>query len=259
MIKLSILSENVAGKNCLAEHGLSFLIEADKTVLFDTGASDLFIQNAKKMDIDLNAIDAIVLSHGHDDHTGGLQFLKNKKLICHPDVFLDRYRKTDSTPLGLQMTVKDAKQNFDLTISRKTVQISEKIWFLGEIPRLNDFEAKETAFKFDDGTDDFVMDDTGIAIIGNDGLIVVSGCAHSGICNMVEYAMKVTGAEKVHAVIGGFHLKKNDELTQRTISHFKSLNVNYVIPSHCTMLPALAAFYNEWNFVQLKTGNVLRF
>jgi len=258
MIKITVLSENTAGKNCLAEHGLSYLIEADKTILFDTGASDLFIQNAKKLGVDLNPVDTLVLSHGHDDHSGGLSFLKNKKLVCHPDVFIRRYRKTDHTPLGLRMTYKEVEAAFSLTVSRKPVRLSGQIWFLGEIPRTNDFEAKETAFTLEDGSDDFIMDDSGLAIPDDSGLTVISGCAHAGICNTVDYAMKLTGQQKVHAVVGGFHLKKNDELTRRTIEYLKQVGVQQVIPAHCTMLPALAAFYAEWNFVQLKTGNVLK-
>ncbi len=256
-MKLTVLSENTAGKNCRAEHGLSYLIEADKTILFDTGASDLFIQNAEKLNIDLELVNTVVLSHGHDDHTGGLSFLKNKRLVCHPDTFICRYRKADSTPLGLEMSYDEVESAFDLITSREPVQLSEQIWFLGEVPRMNDFEAKESAFKFKDGTDDFIMDDSGLAILGDKGLIVVSGCAHAGICNTVAHAIRVTGQEKVQAVLGGFHLKKNDELTCRTIEYLKRLNVQQVIPSHCTMLPALAAFYAEWKFVQLRTGNVI--
>lgn len=259
MIKITVLSENTAGNKCRAEHGLSYLIEADKTFLFDTGASDLFLQNAKLLNIDLDLVNTVVLSHGHYDHSNGLFFLKNKKLVCHPDTFIDRYRKTNSTPLGIKMLIEEVKKNFDLFICREPVRLSEQIWFLGEIPRLNDFESKETAFKFEDGSEDFTKDDSGLAIIGNEGLVVVSGCAHSGICNMVDHAIRVTGQQKVQAVIGGFHLKENDGVTQQTIDHLKKLNVKQVIPSHCTLLPALVAFYEEWQFVQLKTGNTLKF
>ncbi|HBL76043.1 MAG TPA: MBL fold metallo-hydrolase [Prolixibacteraceae bacterium] len=259
MIKLTVLVENTAGNKCRAEHGLSYLVEADKPVLFDTGASDLFIQNAQQLNINLDLVETVVLSHGHNDHSGGLSFLKNKKLICHPDVFTNRYRKVDGIPLGFRLSFTETEKLFDVQMSREPVQLLQQIWFLGEVPRRNNFEAKETAFKFEDGSDDFTLDDSGLAIVGNDGLIVVSGCAHAGICNTVDHAIQVTGVQKVQAVIGGFHLKRDDELTRQTIGYLKKLNVQQVIPSHCTMLPALAAFYNEWQFVQLKSGNVLRF
>ena len=259
MIKLTVLAENTAGNKCRAEHGLSYLVEADQPVLFDTGTSDLFIQNARQLNIDLDLVETVVLSHGHDDHSGGLSFLKNKKLVCHSDAFIRRYRKADGTPLGFQLDRAEAEKLFDVQMSREPVQLSQQIWFLGEVPRLNDFEAKETAFKREDGSDDFTMDDSGLAIVGDEGLIVVSGCAHAGICNTVDHAMQITGQQKVQAVIGGFHLKRDDKLTRQTIEHLKRLNVQQVIPAHCTMLPALAAFYAEWRFVQLKSGNVLRF
>lgn len=259
MIKITILVENTAGNKCRAEHGLSYLIEADKTVLFDTGASDLFIQNARLLSVDMSTIDAVVLSHGHDDHSGGIRFLESKKLICHPGVFTKRFRKVDGTGLGFPIDRAEAEKRFEVTTSSEAFRISQQIWFLGEVPRLNDFEAKDTSFLFEDNTEDFTLDDTGLAVIGDDGLIVISGCAHSGICNMVDHAIKVTGIEKVKAVIGGFHLKKNDKITKRTIEHLKKLQVQQVIPSHCTMFPALAAFLEKWKFAQLKTGNILQF
>ncbi|MDX9883138.1 MAG: MBL fold metallo-hydrolase [Prolixibacteraceae bacterium] len=259
MMKLTVLVENTAGNKCLAEHGLSYLIEADRTILFDTGASDLFIQNARQLNIDLENVKTVVLSHGHYDHSNGLFFLKNKKLICHPDTFIDRYRKAEGTPLGIQLDRNKTGKLFEVETSREPLRLSEQIWFLGEVPRRNNFESKETAFMLEDGSDDFTLDDSGLAIVGNDGLIVVSGCAHAGICNTVDHAMRITGQQKVQAVIGGFHLKRNDELTRQTIEHLKRLNVQQVIPAHCTMLPALAAFYAEWQFVQLKSGNMLKF
>lgn len=259
MIKITVLIENTAGNKCRAEHGLSYLVEADKSILFDTGASDLFIQNAGQLNVDLNLIDTVVLSHGHDDHSGGIQFLNDKKLVCHPDVFIRRFRKVDGTGLGFPLSRAETDKKFEVHTSTEPFRLSEQIWFLGEVPRLNDFEAKDTSFLFEDGTEDFTMDDTGLAIIGDEGLVVISGCAHAGICNMVDHAIKVTGVEKIQAVIGGFHLKRNDKITKRTIEHLKKLNVQQVIPSHCTMLPALAAFLEKWRFAQLKTGNVLKF
>lgn len=256
-MRLIVLVENTAGNKCMAEHGLSFLIEADKNVLFDTGASKLFIKNARMLSINLDEVKTVVLSHGHDDHTGGLPFISDKQIICHPDVFAKRYRKVNKTPLHIPVSFDGLSEKNEIICSKAPLEISEQIIFLGEIPRLNDFEAKETGFLFEDGTDDFVMDDSGLAIKTEKGLVIVSGCAHSGICNMVEHAIKVTGIKKVHAVIGGFHLKKNDETTRRTIAFLKAKNVQQVNPSHCTMFPALTAFYNEFPFIQLKTGNII--
>ncbi len=255
-MKLTVLTENLAGGHFLAEHGLSYLIESDgKSILFDTGHSDVFLKNAEKLGIDLQKkVDKIVLSHGHWDHGNGLQFIKNKPLITHPSAFIKRSRKNDSTLVGLKLSEEYLRENFELTISKKPIQLSEHIFFLGEIPRLNDFEAQTTPFKDATDLDDFVPDDSALAIIQNEKLIIISGCAHSGICNICEYAKQVTNINSIQAVIGGFHLKHNNGQTKRTIQYFKEQNVTTLIPSHCTELPALAAFYSSFKNKQLKTG-----
>jgi 7,8-dihydropterin-6-yl-methyl-4-(beta-D-ribofuranosyl)aminobenzene 5'-phosphate synthase len=256
-LKLTVLNDNVAGRWCRAEHGLSFLIEADRRVLFDTSSSDLIEYNAQILNIDLQEIDTIVLSHGHDDHAGGLMLFNGQRLVCHPDAFLKRYRKSNGTSLGIPWTEAEIGERFDIQTSREPHQLSEQIYFLGEIPRITPFESKKTAFRKADGSDDFVMDDSGLAVITEKGLVVISGCAHSGICNMTAHAMKVTGIAKVHAVIGGFHLQNDDETTRQTIDWLKQINVDQVIPSHCTAFVAQAAIYKIYNFIQVKTGNVI--
>jgi 7,8-dihydropterin-6-yl-methyl-4-(beta-D-ribofuranosyl)aminobenzene 5'-phosphate synthase len=254
-LKITILNDNTAGRWCLAEHGLSFLIEADRTILFDTSSSDLISYNAQILNINLQQIDTIVLSHGHDDHTGGLMLFEGQRLICHPDTFIKRTRKSDQTDLGIQWTEDEIRSRFNLVLSHDPIQLSNQIFFLGGIPRLTEFESKKTAFQKADGSDDFVMDDSGLAIITINGLVVVSGCAHSGICNMTAHAMKVTGIEKVHTIIGGFHLQNDDAITQQTIDWMKSMQVEQVVPSHCTSFSAQTAISKSFRFFPVKSGN----
>lgn len=256
-LKITVLNDNIAGRWCRAEHGLSFRIEADRTVLFDTSSSDLIAYNAKILNIDLQQIDTIVLSHGHDDHTGGLSIFEGQQLICHPDTFLKRTRKSNGTELGIKWSEDEIRSKFDLVLSRDPIQLSEQIYFLGEIPRLTEFESKQTAFQKADGTDDFVMDDSGLAIVTSKGLVVISGCAHSGICNMTAHAMKMTGIDKVHLVIGGFHLQNDDATTQLTIDWMESMQVEQVIPSHCTSFSAQAAISKSFSFIPVKSGNTI--
>lgn len=257
-LKITVLNDNVAGRWCRAEHGLSFLIDADSTILFDTSSSpDLIAFNAQILNIDLRQIKTIVLSHGHDDHSGGLMLFEGQNVICHPDTFLKRYRKSNNTELGIRWTEEQIRERFDLQTSREPVQLSDHVYFLGEIPRLTPFESKKTAFKKADGVDDFVADDSGLAVVTDKGLVVVSGCAHSGICNMTAHAMKVTGIEKVHLVIGGFHLQNDDETTQATIDWMKAMKVEQVVPSHCTAFPAQSAIYKTYRFLPVKSGNVI--
>ena len=238
-----------------SEHGLSFLIEVDQhKILFDTGASDLYIRNATKLGIDLEEVDRIVLSHGHWDHGNGLEHLAGKRLICHPACFDKRFRKSGGAYLGLSLSREEVAKKFELETFRHPVKLSDHLWFLGEVPRRNDFEAKSTKYKLEDGSDDFIRDDSGLAVITKKGLVIISGCAHSGICNMIEHARRVTGIFEVAAVIGGFHLKANNRQTQKTIKYLEMLEVSRVLPSHCTMEPALGEFYGVFGKNEVLAG-----
>ena len=259
-MKLSVLTENSASAYFYAEHGLSYFIEYDnKKILFDTGASDVFLKNAKKLNINHEDTDLIVLSHGHWDHGNGLKYLKDKTLVCHPDVFQKRYRVNNNENIGLELSCDELNERFDIRTNKEPYNITSNIIFLGEIPRINDFESKSTSFVDEKGNKDFVPDDSALAIIIGDELVIVSGCAHSGICNTTEYAKKVTGIKNVKAVIGGFHLIRNDRQTKETIKYFKRIKVKHLLPSHCTQLPALAAFYKEFKINHVKTGMIFKF
>ncbi len=259
---ISILTENTASGKFLAEHGLSYYIEHDNTqVLLDTGHSDVFLKNADRFKIDVDSIKTVVLSHGHWDHANGLKFLKNKELICHPEVFHPRFRKGGTENIGIELSIDELQERYEIITSRKPYPISHDIIFLGEVPRLNSFEAQTTPFVYQKGDDDFVIDDSGLIIKINQGkeLVLISGCAHSGICNMIEYAKKITGISRFRAVVGGFHLKYNNLQTQGTIEYLKNQDIQEIFPSHCTELPALCAFYNAFEISQLKSGMELKF
>lgn len=258
-MKLSILTENTAGAHFLAEHGISYLIQLDgNNILFDTGATDVFLKNAQQLGIDLQKeVGLIVLSHGHWDHGNGLRYLQSKPLLTHPAAFMKRYRKADGTPAGLALTREQINQKYSLITSTKPYRISGLVYYLGEIPRVTDFEAQRTSFNDEFGNDDFVPDDSALAIVVNQKLIILSGCAHSGICNICEHAKQLTGVQSIDSVIGGFHLKHNDKQTQQTIRYFQNEKVRNLIPSHCTELPALAAFHNRLGTRQLKSGQIL--
>ncbi|MBN1132041.1 MAG: MBL fold metallo-hydrolase [Bacteroidales bacterium] len=260
-MKITVLTDNCAGDRLLAEHGLSYYIEHNGTkLLFDTGHSDLFLRNAEQLKINLREqLELVVLSHGHWDHGDGLRYLDHKTLVSHPDAFMKRYRKKDHSYVGLSMSQSEIENKFTLITSEKPYYLSDEIIFLGHVPRVNDFESLATSFITEEGTDDFIPDDSGLAIIHQEELIVLSGCAHAGICNTIEHARKVTGINRIKAVLGGFHLKNMDRITEKTISYLKENNIPSVYPSHCTELPALAAFYNAFRTSQVKTGSVLIF
>lgn len=258
-MKIYVLVDNTASAFFQAEHGLSFLIEHDEHILFDTGHSDLFLHNAKRLNLDLSNVHSVVLSHGHWDHGNGLKYLSKKKLICHPDAFQHRFRKGSEENIGLDTPFKELKNKFEIVYTRSPYLVAENVIFLGEIPRQNHFEAKTTAFELENGTPDFVMDDSAIVIIHDGELIVLSGCAHAGICNIIEYAKAITGIVKIRAVMGGFHLKHKNEQTQETIRYLKEQDIKAVYPSHCTELPALSAFYESFGIQHVKAGMALQF
>ena len=257
-VKITILSDKLALPGFEGEHGLSFVVEADKRILFDTGASDLFIRNADKLGIDLNTIDTVAISHGHYDHGNGLLYLKGKRIVTHPCAFTTRYSGRSGRNLTVAVTRENVEAHNALVESREPLWISERIVYLGEIERTMPFEQKlAPQFHFADGTADPVIDDSAIAIETTKGIIVISGCAHSGICNIVEHARKVCQQSKVYGVIGGFHLTEINEQLSQTIDYLKKIGVEYVLPSHCTSAEVINEFRKNFKGEDVKTGMIL--
>lgn len=244
-MKISILCENSSSDiGFLAEWGFSVLIETgNNRILFDTGYSDVYKLNAKKLGINLDKIDFIVLSHYHNDHSGGLKFYNfkpRKKLIIHPQI-LNKLSK---------FQIKRIRSNFEVISSENPLEFSKGIYYLGEIPRRNNFE-KGMYIK------DPMSDDSAIAIKSKNGTIVISGCSHSGICNICEYAKEVTG-QKIYAVLGGFHLFKNDrKAVEGTVNYFKNEKFKFLFPMHCIDLPTLAQIYGNFQCKKLSSGDIL--
>jgi len=270
-VKIFILCEDQANKGFkdnifLAQHGFSVFIAAEQKILFDTGATDVFMHNAGLFGIDVTTADWIVLSHGHWDHADGLRALgkaaaPKMRVLVHPGAFVDR-RKATGQYNGISCSREEMAQKFDLVLSKEPFRLSERICFLGEIPRVNDFEAQQTTFYHLQGADrqpDFITDDTALAIETPKGLVIVTGCSHAGICNIVEYAKKVTGQERVLAVIGGFHLLGDRHQLEKTIDYFKRRPVAHLYPMHCTDLEALCTFHHAFGIQKLCAGDTLTF
>jgi 7,8-dihydropterin-6-yl-methyl-4-(beta-D-ribofuranosyl)aminobenzene 5'-phosphate synthase len=245
-MKVSILAENSAGRShardCLAEWGLSLLLEiGDVRILFDSGHKGTFSRNAEKLGVDLEKIDFIVLSHHHWDHTGGLRFHKfktKKKLITH-----SRVPKT----VLVEQTL-DLAADFKLTASTRPLEFSPGMYYLGEIPRQTDFE--KGAYE-----DDPMPDDTAIAIKTAKGTVIVTGCSHAGVCNISEYAKKVTG-QNIYGVIGGFHLFEDDpKAIAGSIAYFKREEPAFLYPMHCVDHAAMSAFYESFKVKKYGAGD----
>lgn len=226
------------------EPAVSYYMEAgDARILFDTGYSDILLKNAEKMQINLARLTQIVLSHGHNDHTGGLQFLcdaielSHTELIAHPDCFLPKYDGEEA--IGAPLTAEEISRRLHYRPCRKPYQIRENITFLGEIPRTNDFENPApigNRQKSGQWEPDRVLDDSALVYQNHDGIFIITGCSHSGICNIIEYAKKVCNEPRILGVLGGFHLFEYDSRVKQTIQYLESCNIRHLYPCHCVSL-----------------------
>lgn len=237
LLEITCLNDDVCEISELEnEHGLSLYIKKDdKKFLFDVGQGEAFKNNANKLGIDLEEIETLILSHGHYDHTGGLKFIDGKlKIVCHPNCTIWRKSKRTDRYNGIPFSKDELNERFEMCFSKDVYMLDEDVFFLGEINRKYDFECKKFPSVVEDGRDDIATDDSGIAIRTSQGLVIISGCGHSGICNTIEHAKKVTGEDRIFYVIGGFHLKEVDEQTEKTIKYMRDNNVSNLILGHCT-------------------------
>jgi 7,8-dihydropterin-6-yl-methyl-4-(beta-D-ribofuranosyl)aminobenzene 5'-phosphate synthase len=278
-MKLSVLSDDMVlpGHYTLAEHGLSFYLEEDGTqILFDTGYSGLFLENAGQMGIDLRHLDYLVLSHGHLDHTWGMHALlrlffesarehiefQRPTLIAHPEVFNTKV-KEPYPETGMLLSQEKAARQMALQLSREPVWLTENLVFLGEISRVHDFEAAAPFGIVENGRgqrDDMLEDDSGLAWRGRDGLVIITGCAHAGICNTVDHARKVCGGERVSAIIGGLHLQSpSEERMAPTTEFIRDLKLDAIYPCHCTDLPSRMRLGNAAPLETAGTGLTVTF
>lgn len=251
-MKLTLLTDNhtIIDRYFLGEPALSILLEEDdKTILFDTGYSGVFTENADRLGIHaLENLDAVVLSHGHNDHTGGLPFLWEKydlsaaELTACPGVFAKR--EYEGLQVGSPVTQEECEAHgLSVHLSRTPVKLTDRLTFLGELPRVMPFESVlPIGMVTENGTvkEDYVTDDSALVYRGQDGLFIITGCSHSGICNIISYAKSLPGNEglPVTGVIGGFHLMKNDVQLKETVKFLKENVKGTLYPCHCVSLYA---------------------
>ena len=246
MYKITALMDNYTDhKHCLAEHGLSYLIETpDHKLLFDTGASGHFFDNAKHLKIDLSNIDYLVLSHGHYDHTGGLKTLLENvsplEIIAHPDIFLERYSKHQDRPINIsipfsQKELEDLGAKFTLT--NKPYKFNKNVFTTGEVEHNHDSHAIFNMFKKegDKLIQDYILDDLSIIIVHDEKINIICGCSHASILNIIEKAISLTGIEEINYVIGGLHFFKiEDTIVNEVLYELNYFKIKNLAVSHCT-------------------------
>jgi 7,8-dihydropterin-6-yl-methyl-4-(beta-D-ribofuranosyl)aminobenzene 5'-phosphate synthase len=244
----------------LAEHGLSLLIEITSrgeknSFLLDTGSTGIAIaHNSEKMGINLKGLGGIFISHNHKDHTTGLETVLAKTgpvpVFIHPYGFHTKWVKSRRNPLekdhlaglGAQWQAEEGSQ-----------AMSPFLFTTGTVPRVTDFEEiiGQSDRKVEkDGVmepEKFLDDGALVMKINGKGIVIVTGCAHSGIINTIDHAQKLGGNDKIYAVIGGFHLTQaSPTRTEKTIQALKEKEIRYLLPLHCTGFEAMASMWQAF-------------
>ncbi|MCK9579761.1 MAG: MBL fold metallo-hydrolase [Methanoregula sp.] len=269
-------------RHILAEHGFSCLVrvfadEKEHAILLDTGLSrECMAWNARQLGISLTGIEAVALSHGHFDHTGGLPTIfagagRQIPLVAHPDAFLRRRLNNPAKgPVELPQLDAIALKNAGADIlmrSGPSALAAGHLLVTGEVERKTAFEKGMPGMEMlidDHWSTDSIRDDQALVInVKDKGLVVLSGCAHAGIINTVKYAQKITGVDHVHAVLGGFHLTGPAfaQVIAPTIEEMKRINPDYVVPMHCTGWDAMHRFEREMpgKFILNTVGTMYEF
>ena len=252
-MKITVLTDDkVQKRGFLAEHGLSLFIEyKDYNILFDTGQSDVYIRNAKALQLDLNKTDCIVLSHGHYDHCGGIEYLpslkKKPKIYLQKSSFQKKYAiNLDGTyrEIGIPWSQEVHNRFSDkLMFSDEITTINSEISLYGKIPSTFGFEDVPKGFFIKNGSAMFadIFEDEQMLVYDTEsGLVVFLGCSHPGIINSLKYAVRQYPNKKIHTLVAGMHLNFVSPLRlEMTIQTMLDMDIQNILPLHCTGIHAI--------------------
>jgi 7,8-dihydropterin-6-yl-methyl-4-(beta-D-ribofuranosyl)aminobenzene 5'-phosphate synthase len=257
--RITVLVENTAGgRGLLAEHGLSFWIElGSRRILFDTGQSDILFHNAHILGIDLSNVDAIVLSHGHYDHVGGLKGILDiapaVPIYLHPQALEAKFARSgeQSRQIGMEPEVAqmlERRIHGGLgSFTNGPVEIFPGLLATGEVPRRSALEDTGGRFYADQDCTrpDELLDDQALVLETSDGLVVVLGCAHAGVVNTLDHVAELFPGRLIQTVLGGMHLvQASHTRIAHTIEALRRHHVQRIGPAHCTGTEASREFWN---------------
>jgi 7,8-dihydropterin-6-yl-methyl-4-(beta-D-ribofuranosyl)aminobenzene 5'-phosphate synthase len=235
------------------EHGASFLIEVDgKKILYDTGMTGAVVRNLGLLGVHPTQLDIIAISHGHNDHSGGLvrvlqEARKDVEVVMHKKAFGDRFSVAGGGHFAIGIPypenyLRSIAGRWDLRDTPR--QLTPSLWFSGSVPRVTDYEVGDVRLVI--GTEkgevqDPIDDDISLFCRGERGLIVIGGCAHSGLVNTVKHGFKVTGLDRLQGWVGGTHLGPVSERQQNlTIEQLRAWEPEFVAANHCTGFAMMA-------------------
>jgi len=271
--KVTILCENCVFGNigAIAEHGWAVFIETDQgNFLFDTGQGKSIVNNAQYFNKDLSTIKGIIISHHHIDHTGGLldvlEQIDKVKVYSHPGLFKNSYLidkgKQRNVGIPFRREILESRgAQFKFNTSFR--EIAPGLMLSGEIPRLTEFEKGSKKFLLKTKevyAQDLIFDDQTLIVNTEKGLIIILGCSHSGMINIINHIIDKTGQNHIRTIIGGTHLgPASEETKEKTIQALKKFDIEKIGVSHCTGLETSMRLFQEFGdrFFFCSVGSII--
>ena len=245
--RFTVVVDNHAARGLTAEHGFALWLEYEgRTVMFDTGNKEALLPNSQALGLDLSKVSDLVISHGHYDHTGGIDVVleqaRGVQVYLHQGAFQPRYVGSNGSAEPIRMPGKSTQalghlKDEALHWMTHDKLLTKNIGITGPISRCSEFEDTGGAFYYDQEgkRPDPIDDDIAIWLRTSEGLVVCVGCSHAGIVNTLQAILKSTGEQSVHTIIGGLHLlNASPERLKQTAKQLNALGVRKLVACHCT-------------------------